>query len=196
MRPLATAAAASRLVAAITRTSVCCTCVEPTRMKVPVSSTRSSFTCSSSGISVTSSRNSVPPCARSKKPWCWRSAPVKLPHSWPKISLSIRLGDSAPQFTARNGCSRRRLMSCTARATSSLPVPLSPWMNTVTAVRATREICRYTRCISCERPTSGPKRPVSRQSSSTSSNSARNCEGAIRRESRPLRCCGLMGFTR
>jgi hypothetical protein len=111
-------------------------------MKVPVSSTRSSFTCSSSGISVTSSRNSVPPWARSKKPWCWRSAPVKLPFSWPKISLSIRCGDSAPQLTARKGCSRRRLRSCTARATSSLPVPLSPWMNTVTAVPATREICR------------------------------------------------------
>ena len=38
----------------------------PTRMNVPVSSTRSSLTCSSSGISVISSRNSVPPLARSK----------------------------------------------------------------------------------------------------------------------------------
>lgn len=33
---------------------------------MPVSSTRSSFTCSSIGISVISSRNSVPPFARSK----------------------------------------------------------------------------------------------------------------------------------
>ena len=110
-------------------------------MKVPVSSTRSSFTCSSGGISVISSRNSVPPWARSKKPWCWRSAPVKLPFSWPKSSLSIRFGEIAPQLTARNGCLRRRLSSCTVRATSSLPVPLSPVMSTVTAVPATREIC-------------------------------------------------------
>src|SRR5687767_7835091 len=105
-------------------------------MKVPVSSTRSSLTCSSTGISVISSRNSVPPCARSKKPWCWRSAPVKLPFSWPKISLSIRFGEMAPQLTARNGRARRRLKSCTVRATSSLPVPLSPVTNTVTEVPA------------------------------------------------------------
>ena len=94
-------------------------------MKRPVSSTRSSLTCRSSGISVISSRNSVPPLARSKKPRCWRSAPVKLPFSWPKISLSIRLGEMAPQFTARKGCLRRRLKVCTVCATSSLPVPLS-----------------------------------------------------------------------
>ena len=125
----------------MTRTSVSCGVVEPTRMKVPVSSTRSSLTCSSSGISVISSRNSVPPWARSKKPWCWRSAPVKLPRSWPKISLSIRLGEIAPQLTARKGRVRRRLRSWRVRATNSLPVPLSPVMNTVTEVPATRAIC-------------------------------------------------------
>ena len=138
---MATACVGLRLVAAMMRTSVSWTCVEPTRMKVPVSSTRSSLTCRSSGISVISSRNSVPPLARSKKPWCWRSAPVKLPFSWPKISLSIRCGEIAPQLTARNGWLRRRLRSCTVRATTSLPVPLSPVMNTVTAVPATRTIC-------------------------------------------------------
>ena len=123
------------------RTSVSWTWVEPTRMKVPVSSTRSSLTCRSSGISVISSRNSVPPLARSKKPRCWRSAPVKLPFSWPKISLSIRFGEIAPQLTARNGLLRRRLRSWTVRATTSLPVPLSPVMKTETAVPATRTIC-------------------------------------------------------
>ena len=137
----ATASFGLRLVAAMMRTSVSCTWVEPTRMKVPVSSTRSSLTCRSSGISVISSRNSVPPLARSKKPWCWRSAPVKLPFSWPKISLSIRCGEIAPQLTARNGLLRRRLRSWTVRATTSLPVPLSPVMNTDTAVPATRTIC-------------------------------------------------------
>ncbi len=110
-------------------------------MKVPVSSTRKSFTCSASGISVISSRKSVPPLARSKKPWCWRSAPVKLPFSWPKISLSISCGEIAPQLTARKGALRRRLRSCSVRATTSLPVPLSPVMSTVTAVPLTRAIC-------------------------------------------------------
>ena len=47
----------------------------------------------------------------------------------------------APQLTARNGRVRRRLRSWMVRATSSLPVPLSPVMNTVTAVPATRAIC-------------------------------------------------------
>jgi hypothetical protein len=55
------------LLAAITRTSASWVCVEPTRENA-VSSTRSSFTCSSSGISVISSRNNVPPCERSKNP--------------------------------------------------------------------------------------------------------------------------------
>ena len=140
-RPSATACSGARLVAAITRTSVSSVVVEPTRMKRPVSSTRSSLTCSSIGISVISSRNSVPPLARSKNPWCWRSAPVKLPFSWPKISLSIRLCEMAPQLTARNGCLRRRDRSCTVCATTSLPEPLSPVMNTVTAVTATRDTC-------------------------------------------------------
>jgi len=63
----------------------------------------------------------------------------------PKISLSIRCGEIAPQFTARNGCGRRRLSSCRACATSSLPVPLSPLMGTLTLVPATREICSCTR---------------------------------------------------
>ncbi len=110
-------------------------------MKVPVSSTRSSLTCNSSGISVISSRKSVPLLARSKNPWCCRSAPVKLPFSWPKISLSIRFGEIAPQLTARKGRPRRRLRSCTVRATSSLPLPLSPVTRTVTAVPETRRIC-------------------------------------------------------
>jgi hypothetical protein len=60
----------------------------------------------SAGISVTSSRNRVPPFARSKKPMCWRSAPVKLPFSWPNSSLSISFGEMAPQLTARK-CSPR-----------------------------------------------------------------------------------------
>ena len=43
----------------------------------------------------------VPPLARSKKPLCCRSAPVKLPRSWPKSSLSMSCGATAPQLSGR-----------------------------------------------------------------------------------------------
>ena len=85
-----------------------------------VSSTRSSFTCSSIGISVISSRKSVPPAARSKCPRCRCAAPVKLPRSWPKSSLSIRFGDTAPQLRARNGASPA---PAEARGWSARPAP-------------------------------------------------------------------------
>jgi hypothetical protein len=64
--PSATAPSGLRLVAASTRTSALIGVVVPTRVNVPLSSTRSSFTWSSCGISVISSRKSVPPWARSK----------------------------------------------------------------------------------------------------------------------------------
>ena len=88
--PRATACCGSRFVAAITRTSTAIGSVAADAVRAcRVSSTRSSFTCSSIGISVISSRNSVPPLARSNRPPCRRSAPVKLPRSWPNSSLSI-----------------------------------------------------------------------------------------------------------
>ena len=34
---------------------------------------------------------------------------MKLPRSWPNSSLSIRVGEMAPQFTGRNGFLLRRL---------------------------------------------------------------------------------------
>ncbi len=42
----------------------------------------------------------------------------------------------APQLTTTNGPSRRGLAKWMARATSSLPVPLSPVMRTVPSTRA------------------------------------------------------------
>ncbi len=49
-----------------------------------VGGTRSSFTCTLSGISPTSSRKIVPPSATSKRPMRRTGAPVKAPISWPK----------------------------------------------------------------------------------------------------------------
>src|ERR1700678_716725 len=47
----------------------------------------------------------VPPLAAWKSPALVFSAPVKEPFSWPKSSLSIRVGTSEPQSTATNGIS-------------------------------------------------------------------------------------------
>ena len=43
---------------------------------------------------------------------------------------------NAAQFTQTIGPSRRSLLKCTARATNSLPTPLSPRINTVASVGA------------------------------------------------------------
>ncbi len=53
----------------------------------------------------------------------------------------------APQLMATNGWAARGLSSCTARASSSLPVPLSPSSSTVTLVGATRSMVRFTFCM-------------------------------------------------
>ena len=46
----------------------------------------------------------------------------------------------AAQFTVTNGPAARLLCWWMARATSSLPLPVSPWMRTVTGMAATRPI--------------------------------------------------------
>ena len=54
-----------------------------------------------------SSRNIVPPSARSNRPWCVLVAPVKAPASWPKSSLSRSESEMAAQFILRNVASQR-----------------------------------------------------------------------------------------
>ena len=55
----------------------------------------------------------------------------------PNSSASISVSGMPPQLTATNGWSRRRLWLWIARATSSLPVPLSPSTSTVAPLSAT-----------------------------------------------------------
>ena len=66
------------------------------------------------------------------------SAPVNAPFSWPNSSLSISDATSAPQSTTTNGACLRRLCAWTARASTSLPVPVSPPISTVASVGAMR----------------------------------------------------------
>ena len=88
----------------------------------------------------------VPPLARSKAPGRDAIAPVNEPFSWPNSSLSIRFGGIAPQSSTTIGPRLRPESSWMARATNSLPVPVSPWMITETSIGAiflmSPKICR------------------------------------------------------
>ena len=59
----------------------------------------------------------------------------------------MRFSGRAPQLIGTSGMSARRLWSCRARATSSLPVPVSPQIKTVEFVGATLAIMRRTASI-------------------------------------------------
>ena len=127
-----------------TRTSTLIGASPPTRSNSCSWSARSSLTCIAGGTSPTSSRNSVPPSASSNRPSFCLIAPVNAPFSWPNSSLSSKVSVSAPQLTLMNGPFARLLRRWIARAISSLPVPLSPAMNTVVSLAATFSTVRRT----------------------------------------------------
>ncbi len=97
-----TAASRSRFVAATNRTSMGRS-VPPTGFTCRVSSVRRSLVCSASGISPTSSRNTVPPAAVASRPGLVFSAPVNDPFSWPNSSLSSSVSVSAAQLMQTSG---------------------------------------------------------------------------------------------
>ncbi len=84
-------------------------------------------------MSPISSRNSVPPSAVSTRPSLRSRASVKAPRSWPNSSDSSSCAGSAAQLSSTKGLSRRGPLKCSARATSSLPVPVSPRTSTAGA---------------------------------------------------------------
>ena len=136
-RPAETAACRSWLVAAISRTFILIVRVPPTRSTSWCCRARKSFACSAGASSPISSRKIVPPSATSNLPFFSANAPVNAPFSWPNSSLSSSDSVSAAQLTATNGREARGLFWCTARAASSLPVPVSPVMSTVESRGAT-----------------------------------------------------------
>ncbi len=89
----------------------------------------------------------MPPSASSMRPRRRSVAPVNAPFSWPNSSLSSSVSVSAAQLTATNGPAARLLWAWIARATTSLPVPLSPLSRTVAWVGATRPIAATTGAI-------------------------------------------------
>ena len=136
--PSAMAVSLSRLVAAIKRTSTSTFFTPPTRKNVRVSSARSSFDWSCIGISMISSKNSVPPSAISKSPNFLALAPENAPASWPNSSLSSSVSCKAAQFRSIKGLSPRLLKRWIACAISSLPTPDSPVIRTDVSDGATR----------------------------------------------------------
>src|SRR2546425_1258531 len=78
----------------------------------------------------------VPLFAYSNCPGLRRCAPVKAPFSWPKSSDSSSPCGIAAQLTLTNGSAHRIDAAWTARATRSLPTPLSPRIRTVVSVSA------------------------------------------------------------
>ena len=73
----------------------------------------------------------VPRCACSKWPVRGLVAPVKAPFACPNNSASTRFSGIAAQLTATISESARGLAVWSARATISLPVPVSPVINAV-----------------------------------------------------------------
>jgi hypothetical protein len=65
-----------------------------------------------------------------KRPSRRLTAPVNAPRSCPNSSASSSVSGNAAQLTAMNGFDGRALRSCSVRAISSLPVPLSPVIST------------------------------------------------------------------
>ena len=94
----------------------------------------------------------MPPLASSNLPGR-ASTPVATPFSMPKSSLSRRLSGIAAQLRARNGPSRRGEPVWRSRAASSLPVPLSPVMRTLTREAAARATSSLARRMAAESPT-------------------------------------------
>jgi hypothetical protein len=109
----------------------------PTRITSRSASTRNIFACVASGISPSSSSNTVPPFAASNKPTLVLIAPVNAPFSCPKSSLSSNVSDNAAQLMRTNGRSRRGDARWISSANTSFPEPVSPSNNTLIVPCAT-----------------------------------------------------------
>ena len=142
----------SWLVAAMTRTSTWMALFSPSRRISPSWMARRSLAWKLGGVSAISSKKNVPPLASSKRPLRAATAPVKAPRAWPNSSLSRRVSLMAAQLTLTKGLSARFELAWIARATSSLPVPLSPVMSTVVSVGAMRTMRPSTSRTAAERP--------------------------------------------
>ncbi|MNF97423.1 hypothetical protein D3C84_802520 [compost metagenome] len=72
----------------------------------------------------------MPPSAASTRPTRRSLASVKAPFSWPNSSASSRCAGIEAQLNSTKGPFLRAPSKCSARAISSLPVPVSPSIST------------------------------------------------------------------
>ena len=147
-------------------------------------------------MSPTSSRNIVPPWAYSNLPTRSAEASVNAPRTWPKSSLSKMFSLKAAQFSATNGLFLRGLFWWMDWATSSLPLPVSPWISTLALVGAMRLSRSITSRISGLSPItpSNPNRSSSRRFSSTLVRFSRELSTAFSALARS--CAMSSGFNR
>ena len=131
----------------MTRASMAISSVPPSRKKRRSCSTRSRSICSLGEMSPISSRKMVPDPASSNLPRLRAKAPVKAPRSCPNSSDSSRVSARAAQDSPTNGSPARPPAWWMARAMSSLPVPLAPWISTVLRWLATSRISSKIACI-------------------------------------------------
>ncbi|MCY1536389.1 hypothetical protein D9M68_718460 [compost metagenome] len=129
-RPCWTICSRLQLVALMMRRLTLRSFTEPMRRMLRSSSSLSSLAWSTRSISPTSSRNRVPPSAASTRPTRRSLASVKAPFSWPNSSDSSRCDGIAAQLNSTKGPLLRLPSKCSARAISSLPVPVSPSIST------------------------------------------------------------------
>src|SRR6185312_3648419 len=128
----------SRCVAHKMRASTANARFSPTRRTSPSCKARRILAWSGSGISPISSRNSVPPLAASNKPGRAVAAPVNAPLPWPNSSDSRSSAGSAATLTATKAPRARPELAWRMRATTSLPVPVSPKIATGASLAAKR----------------------------------------------------------
>ncbi|PYR94575.1 MAG: hypothetical protein DMF84_05325 [Acidobacteria bacterium] len=77
---------------------------------------------------------------------------MNAPRTWPNSSLSNSVSTTAEQLTVTKRRSRRGPVLWRARATSSLPVPVSPLMSAVRTCGARRRIMPKSSCMTGPRP--------------------------------------------
>ena len=86
-----------------------------------------------------------PPCAASKSPPCRVTAPVKAPlHVPEELALQQRLGERRAVAAARRVLPRAARRRGSARASDSLPTPVSPCRRIATGAAAACSARRYT----------------------------------------------------
>ena len=94
----------------------------------------------------------------------------------------------AAQFTGTKGRFALEELKCRARATSSLPVPLSPVINTLTGLLATRRIRSKTSCMALLRPMILEKLYLSDTSSRRRATSTRSRRSRSARSMEMINC--------